>query len=65
MRADVIKMKLFRSKLFLFWEIKIMRTQLDLLARLTLSLLAGCPINNTVSTAQGVFVDAPVEGLAF
>ena len=44
-----------------------MRTQLVLLATLTLSLLAGCPNNNnTVSThAQGVFVDAPVEGLTY
>jgi len=44
-----------------------MRTQLVLLATLALSLLAGCPNNNnTVSTtAQGVFVDAPVEGLTY
>ena len=44
-----------------------MRTQLVLLATLALSLLAGCPNNNnSVSThAQGVFVDAPVEGLTF
>jgi len=43
-----------------------MRFKLGFLATMTLTLLAGCPNNNSVSTtAQGVFVDAPVEGLTF
>ena len=43
-----------------------MRLKLGFLAIMTLTLLAGCPKYDAVlTTAQGVFVDAPVEGLTY